>query len=186
MKRNILNSSHLLELKKRRRRIVLSKILLYIFGFLVIFALSAYASHASIFNTKGIEITGNKTIDTEKIKEVVQGEIVGNYLHFFPKTNILFYPKKNIENKLKATFKRLREVAVFVSDEKILQVSISEREPKYTWCGETINLEKEEKCNFLDETGFIFDEAPYFSKNVYFKFYGALPTDFAKFVSFCF
>jgi hypothetical protein len=28
------------------------------------------------------------------------------------------------------------------------------------------------KCYFTDEKGYIFDEAPYFSGNVYFKFYG--------------
>ena len=63
-------------------------------------------------------------------------------------------------------------------------MSLTERQPKYTWCGETISYGKDQKCNFLDEAGFIFDEAPYFSGEVYFKFYGALPKDFAKFISF--
>jgi hypothetical protein len=44
-------------------------------------------------------------------------------------------------------------------------------------------LPSEEKCYFMDESGFVFDEAPYFSGEVYFKFYGQME-DFHKLVSF--
>ncbi|MEI8174892.1 MAG: hypothetical protein WCG28_03010 [bacterium] len=184
MRKNVLNSPHLLELKKKRRRIVLSKILLSIFLFVVIFGSLAYISHTPFLNISGIEITGSKAIDTEKVKEIVQRNISGNYLWFFPKTNIFFYPKNKIKNELSETFKRLKDVAFTISSDKTLQVSLLEKDPKYIWCGETIDLTKEEKCSFVDETGFIFDDAPFFSKEVFFKFYGVLPTDFAKFVLF--
>ena len=54
---------------------------------------------------------------------------------------------------------------------------MSERTEKYTWCGLTLPEEASlgtnaQKCYFLDEDGYIFDEAPYFSGEVYFKFYG--------------
>jgi hypothetical protein len=194
MRKNVLNSPHLLELKKKRRRIILSKILLSIFLFVVIFASMAYISRTPFLNIQGIETTGSKAIDIEKIKEIVQKDISGNYLWFFPKTNILFYPKNEIKNELSETFKRLKDVAFSVTGEKILQLSILEREPKYIWCGEVpeallmeVSISKasgKEQCDFMDETGFIFDEAPFFSKEVFFKFYGILPADFAKFILF--
>jgi hypothetical protein len=194
MRKNVLNSPHLLELKKKRRRIILSKILLSIFLFAVIFASMAYISRTPFLNIQGIETTGSKAIDIEKIKEIVQKNISGNYLWFFPKTNILFYPKNEIKNELSETFKRLKDVAFSVTGEKILQLSILEREPKYIWCGEVpeallmeVSISKasgKEQCDFMDETGFIFDEAPFFSKEVFFKFYGILPADFAKFILF--
>ena len=74
----------------------------------------------------------------------------------------------------------------------MLEVSLTERMALYTWCGDTINLviglpsgdstAREEKCYFVDEAGYIFDEAPYFSGDVYFKFYGLanLGTYFSK------
>ena len=48
----------------------------------------------------------------------------------------------------------------------------------YTYCGETLPpidtpIEDSNKCYFIDEAGYIFDDAPYFSGAVYLKFYGA-------------
>lgn len=184
MRKNVVNSPHLLELKKKRRMIVLSKILLSVFLLSIIFASLAYISRTPFLNIKDTEIIGSKIIDNQKVQEIVQKDIAGNYLWFFPKTNILLYPKNEIRYELKETFKRLKDVTFAISSDKTLQVSLLEREPKYIWCGETIDLTKEEKCNFLDETGFTFDEAPLFSKEVFFKFYGVLPVDFAKFILF--
>ncbi|MCX6747702.1 MAG: hypothetical protein NTW98_02020, partial [Candidatus Nomurabacteria bacterium] len=56
--------------------------------------------------------------------------------------------------------------------------------------------EEEKNCYFMNEAGYIFDKAPYFSGNVYFKFFGVLdqktenplgqsyfPENFSKMVS---
>ena len=62
-----------------------------------------------------------------------------------------------------------------IKNRRILEIAVTERSGKYIWCGETFNLESKpqiEKCYFLDDEGYIFDEAPYFSGEVYFKFYG--------------
>ena len=51
---------------------------------------------------------------------------------------------------------------------------LSERIALYTWCG--VKSEEDKKCYFMDEDGYVFDEAPYFSGDIYFKFYGLLDT----------
>ena len=79
MKRNVLNSPHLFELKKGRRRIFLNKLLLFLFALLVILAGLAYFSRVSGLNIKAVEITGNKVTDAETIKIAVEKEIMGNY-----------------------------------------------------------------------------------------------------------
>lgn len=173
-KRNVLNSPRLLEFKKKKRRVLLTKILLSIFTLLAVFAGLAYISRLPIFNIREVKITGNKVIDKDMIKTSVEKEIVGNYLWFFPKKNILFYPKNTIKNKLLDEFKILKDMTFSITDDKFLEVSISERTASYTWCEDdlVVGVPSGEKCYFMDETGFIFAEAPYFSGEVYFKFYG--------------
>jgi cell division septal protein FtsQ len=171
-KRNVLSSPRLTELKKHRRRAVLNKILLALFGLVAIFILLAFISRLNILNISQIEISGNKVVDTEALKGMVQEQITGKYLWLFPKTNILFYPKNNITNALQDKFKRLNSINLSIKN-KTLEISLSERIAQYTWCGNIPpQTNNEQQCYFMDENGYIFDEAPYFSGAVYFKFYG--------------
>lgn len=171
-KRNVLNSPRLLELKKRRQRTILFKIFIFSFAFLIFFILLAFISRLNSLNITEIKIIGNKIVDTEILKTTVKQQIAGKYLWLFPKTNILIYPQNIIRNELQNKFKRLNNINFSIKNNQILEISVTEREAKYTWCGSSIDLSVEEKCYFMDENGYIFDEAPYFSGEVYFKFYG--------------
>ena len=181
-KRNVLNFPRLSELKKQRQKVFLSQVFLIGSIFIAVLVGLVYISRISRLNINAIEVVGNKVIDTEVIKQVVENETSGKYVWLLPKTNIFFYPKNSIKQNLSSQFKRLKDIDVAIKDRNILEIQVSEREPKYLWCGQEVHAE--EKCSFLDETGFIFDEAPYFSGEVYFKFYGKLPTDFARFILF--
>ena len=176
MKRDILNSPRLTELKKHRRKTILNKILLCLLGLFAVFFLFAYLSRLKTLNISEIQITGNKVVDTEAIKTVVEGQIAGKYLWLFPKSNIFFYPENNIKHELWNEFKRINNINLSINNNKILEISLTERDAKYTWCGEApdliAKLPSEEQCYFMDANGYIFDIAPYFSGDVYFKFYG--------------
>lgn len=173
-KRNILSSPRLLELKRKKRNIFVRKITIFMFLFLAIIALLSYLSRIQRLNISEVEIVGNKIIETEFIKKAVQKEISGKYVWLFPKANIFFYPKGKIKNELSNQFKRLKDITLSIENRKTLIISVAERIPKYTWCGAlpVTNNNVQENCYFLDEEGYIFDEAPYFSGEVYFKFYG--------------
>jgi cell division septal protein FtsQ len=183
MKRNVLNSPGLLELKKRRHKVFLKKILILLLGVIVIFLSLAYLSHLNKLNISEIDIVGNKVLDTETLKIAVKEQITGKYLWLFPKTNIFLYPQNTIKNELQNEFKRIKDISLLIKNTKTLQISLTERVALYTWCGENFSgvgipqgsptPEKENKCYFVDEDGYVFDEAPYFSGNIYFKFYGA-------------
>lgn len=182
-KRNILDSPGLLKLKKRRHKDALNKILVSLFGFVVIVILSSYLSRLGRMNISEIQIVGNKIVDAEKLKAEVEKQIAGKYFWLFPKTNILFYPQGAIKTKLQNKFKRLKSVNFSIKNNKTLEISVSERVALYTWCGaksaENASLASEEnqKCYFMDADGCVFDEAPYFSGDIYFKFYGLLDAD---------
>lgn len=184
MKRNVLNSPGLLELKKRKRRVFLNRILIFLFGFLFVFFFLAYLSNFNKLNIREIEIIGNKVLDTEILNKVIVEQIAGKYLWFFPKTNIFLYPKNNIKAELQNKFKRIKDISFTIKNTKTLEVSLVEREAKYTWCGimpapavkplETSGFTAgAQECYFMDKDGYVFDEAPYFSGNIYFRFFGA-------------
>ena len=177
-KRNVLSSPRLSELKAKRQKVLFAKIFLSVLALTIIFTGLSYLSRIPRLNISSIEVVGNKVIDTEKIEQVAQSNITGKYLWLFPKTNISLYPKSKINKELSVSFKRLKEIDISIKDNKVLEISVSEREAKYLWC------ETEEKCYFMDESAFIFDEAPYFSGEVYFKFYGQANSDFIKFFTF--
>ena len=176
--RNILNSPRLLKFKKEKRRTLIKKILFRSFLVFLFLAVLSFLSRWEKININAFEVAGNKVIETKEIESVMTERINGNYFWFFPKTNFLLYPKEAIEKELTQKFKRIDSISLNVIDFRTLEVSLSEKAALYTWCGATpykLNEEKE-KCYFLDENGFIFDEAPYFSGEVYLKFYGSVGT----------
>jgi cell division septal protein FtsQ len=170
-KRNVLNSPRLLELKKHRQRVVLNKILIFLLGLLAIFLSLVFISRLKAVNISDIEIIGNKIVDADAIKADVQGELAGKYLWLFPKSNVLIYPENAIKNELQNKFARLKDINLSLKNNSILEISVSERMPEYLWCG-TVPAPSDELCYFMDVDGYIFDTAPYFSGEVYFKFYG--------------
>ena len=170
----VLNSPRFIELKKKQHKAIRRKILFITIFFIFVLVGLSFLSKWQALNISDIKITGNKVIETKTIEDIVQGKISGNYLYFLPKTNFLFYPKKEIVEELTAKFKRIKDISINVSNLKTLNISLTERTALYTYCGVApAELdEKDQKCYFMDEDGFIFDEAPYFSGEVYTKFYG--------------
>jgi hypothetical protein len=180
---SVLNSPRLLELKRKKNKILRKKILIYLCIFVAIIIGLSFLSKWQKLNIIDIQISGNKVIETNLIEEIAKEKIAGDYLYFFPKTNFLLYPRAQIEESLALKFKRLTDISVKVINPQKLEISVSERIPLYTYCGLTppdTSDEKavhEQKCYFLDKEGYIFDEAPYFSGEVYLKLYGAVSGD---------
>ncbi len=175
IKKSILYSPRIREIKKKKNRVVRRKILIYIILFIATLILVGFSLKWQKINIQQITISGNKVIDTELIKNIVAENLVDNYFYILPKTNSLFYPKDKIMLDLSSKYKRLKDITLNVDKLENLNVKVNERTAYFTWCGEipedaTINIE--EKCYFVDDEGYIFDEAPYFSGEVYFKFYG--------------
>jgi hypothetical protein len=72
-------------------------------------------------------------------------------------------------------YKRLKDIAISIKNPTTLEISLTERIASYTWCGANLpeSNNSGQKCYFLDQDGYIFDEAPYFSGDIYLRFYGA-------------
>lgn len=179
--KNLPISSRILEIKRNRRirRIRLSIIFSIIF-ILFIFGLSYSSSHRKL-TLDGIIVSGNSIIDDKEVKSKVESDLVGNYLHLFSRANIFIYPKKQIYNDLIKSFPRIESLLVYRENLNTLHIEITERLGSYLYCGveiPEISSEIGENCYFLNNNGYIFDKAPYFSGDIYFKYY--LPISFDK------
>jgi len=173
MRRDVLNSPKLVELKTKRRNIFVRKIALLVFGLAFIFFALSYLSSLRQVTVNSIEVDGNKVIDTKDIQKVANEKLSGKYFWLFSRKNVLFYPEKKIERALADEFKRLTNIDLEIKRGNVLVISVDERVPMYSWCGKELPVHAQtEKCYFLDDEGYMFDEAPYFSGHVYFKFYG--------------
>jgi hypothetical protein len=181
--RSFLNSPRILELKKEKHKVLLIKISLSFLLLLLLLIGLIFLSRWKKLNINDIQVSGNSVTNTTDIDAIISQNLTGYYFWVFPKTNFLLYPKKEIVKKLANTFKRLKDISLSVRNLQTLNVSLTERNRLYTYCGTTSNLSAElanqipaqtETCYFLDENGYIFDQTPYFSGGVYTKFYGTV------------
>lgn len=182
-KRSVLNSPRLNQIKRARYVKKRNKILLYSFLIIIFLAGVIALSRWQEINISEISISGNKVVETEDIKKIIESDLSGRYLFAFPKKNFAIYPKKKIKEDLSSGLRRLKDIKLSVKDTKTLEVEVSERKPSFTWCGDSLpegaHKFEENKCYFMDEGGYIFAEAPYFSGEVYFRFIGKIrrPSD---------
>ncbi len=109
-----------------------------------------------------ISVTGNDVTQASDIQNVVKENLQGKFLGLIPKSSIVFYPKSQIEKALATSMPRLSAVALTLTGADSVQVIVSERKPFALYCTD--------KCYFMDETGYIYSEAPSFSDGVYITY----------------
>lgn len=171
-------SSKIEELKKRRKKILKIKIIILFVFIILIFVGLVFLSRWQKLNIETIQIEGNKVLDKEDLDKIIKNELNKKYIWLFPKSNVILLPKNKLKKELMSELGRIETLEFNLPNFNTLEVKITERVALYTWCGEElppVELAKEkEDCRFVDNKGFVFDQAPYFSGNVYFKFYGKL------------
>lgn len=173
-----LSSTRLKKIKEKRRRASQKRFYLVLTSIIVFFVALIFISRINGINVVRVEVSGNKIIDVPDIQKIAEEEINGNYFLFIPKSNYFLVPKNKIKNSLFQEYPRLNEINIKVSENQTLALEVKERDTQFTWCGEDLPREgirpEEVKCYFTDAEGFVFDESPYFSSDVYFRFYGDL------------
>ena len=124
-----------------------------------------------------IEVSGNEITDTSAIVANIQKSLSGSYLYVVPKTTIFFYPKSKVAASLKKDFPRFNSIQIALINKNTLLVRVTEERGTALWCGEdTAVLDYKSACYFTDSSGQIIDTAPYYSGNVYVRFYGGTIT----------
>lgn len=180
-KRSALRSGKLA--KKKRQT-------LYLKGFAILVLLassvagSVYGLSRSEIIIHNISVSGTEALVSGDIRAVAESELAGKYLFLFPKKNILLYPQGGIEAAILDVYKRVKSVEVSRSGLQEVSIQIEERKPFAAWCRKQKEVFEDgvsddvsnvtESCYFLDDGGYIFAEAPRFTGDVYFRYYGLL------------
>ncbi len=163
-KRDILGSS-----KKLRRKRIIWKLVLGFLILLFIFGCATAFFYISYLRIKKISIEGNSSLSTEKISGEVSDYLNGKFFRIFPRDNILILPKEAIVSNLLSKFPRIKEVSLNKNFPDSISVKIKERQQEALLC---INDSPSAGgCAFIDKNGYVFEKAPYFSGDVYLKFF---------------
>lgn len=176
-KKHILNSPRLQEFENARKEKQNKKRKIIFLAFFIIFIGLIILSRYHKFRISNIEVLGSNVIDKNLIEDNIKQSISGYYFFVLPKNNFVLLPEKQIRVALQTAFPRLTNINTSLTKENTITINVEERSGKYLWCGvalvEEVSLENT-KCYFMDESGFLFDEAPFFSGNVYLRFIGPL------------
>lgn len=171
-RRDIITTPRVEEMRREKRRARILRIVIIAILIIVVGAGLVLLSRIRPILIDTVVVTGARVIEPTAIEASVRSNITGAHLYLFPKRNALIYPKRKILRQLRETFPRIETVTITQNGFQELDVTISEREGKYLWCGNVFPEPVGAHCYFMDHTGFIFTEAPYFSGTVYFKWYG--------------
>ena len=137
---------------------------------------TGYLSEREEVTVREIVIRGNSVVSEEELRGAVSAALEGTYLFLFPKRNVLWYPRGGVEAAALSAFPRLKTADVVTDDLQKIVLTVEERVPQGLWCGDEYKSPSGgDRCYFLDDEGFIYADAPEFSGNVFFRYFGTLP-----------
>lgn len=159
----------------RAKRISRNRRLGILFGALLVTVLGGFIFfvHLPRYQLVDTVVIGNQIVGVEEITTEVNTILSGKKLYVIPYKNAFFYPKKQIVDTLAQKFPKLKDINVYRIGYKKLVVSVTERRGYALWCGShLLTSDVVLPCYFTDDTGMIISLAPYFSGNVYPRFFG--------------
>lgn len=140
----------------------------------LVFGIS-FLSRLESFTIVAIRVADADGVVYEEAARTLDQALTRNLLWIFSRRTVFFYPKGAMAAMLRSQNPRIDTVTFEVTADHTLLAHLSLRKPYATWCGGERSAEP--ACYFLDEKGYIFAPASYFSGTVFVKYYRALPED---------
>ena len=172
--------SHEEYLRKKRNR-KLWRFIVVVLLVVLIVGVASYISHRQELRISKVELNGGILVTQSDIESKTLTHLYGSYFWLFSKGNSFWYPKGDLEDYLRQTFKRIDSIDIHLKGLKTLVINIKERKPFAIWCNTptaSTTVQKlengSEECYFIDQNSTIFAKAPYFSGDAYFKYYGLI------------
>jgi hypothetical protein len=111
---------------------------------------------------KDVIVEGVETVNRDALVSEVRGVLNEKTLWFIPKDRLFLLPKEEIKSVLTDKFIKIKTVELPDKFNQALIVLVKERKPRALLC----DLDNK-NCAFLDETGFVYEEAPFFSSGIF-------------------
>ena len=137
---------------------------LFILVFLIVLVGPVFVLRSEKLKVSQVSVSGNAVTQSSEVESLVRERLSGYYLGLIPRSSTLFYPKNEIMDALDKQIPRLASVSVSLDGFRGVSVEVIEREPSALYCAE---LNDDEECYFLDNSGYIYSEAPDFTTGVY-------------------
>jgi len=135
-------------------------------------------SHLKSLVIDDIKVVGAEVLDKDELREKVLDYLSGNSALLYAKGNIFLFSKNKLEDFVYKEFPRVYQVLDIERQKQTLLIEIEERTSAYLWCGRNAPVYQDrfsdKDCYFIDQKGFIFDKAPFFTDGVYLSFYGGV------------
>lgn len=154
------NTETLLRKKKIRRywRITLTLSFLIV----LLYGVSFWSANESI-KISEVNVSGNKFVSTEKIKQIFDESTSGKYFFIASKRNFLLMPRsamiRKIENELP-----VKSVTIHIDDLIVANIEVVEHDPWGLWCDDSVTEESSDnmsdECYFVNDNGLAFIVAP--------------------------
>lgn len=176
MRNDIIASS-----KRIRRKQILTKAVLATLGIFVLLSSIVAFFYIPKFRIKNIGIEGLMILEKESLQSGIFNFLKNKFFGILPYDNIFILPKEKLTSFISRKFPPLKKVSVSRDFPQGVFILVEERKPESLWCrGEKSSVIQTELalrsfseggCAFMDENGFIFQAAPFFSGDIFLKFF---------------
>ncbi len=141
---------------------------LFVFFLLVLFFSSSFASlfFFDSFKIKEIKVEGNSSVSTEDVLGEIKNIMAQKIWGIIPADRIFTIRREKIKLEILDQFKKFSRAEVLGGFSRVFSMRVEERRPAAILC-----VFEGKDCFFLDETGFVFENAPYFTGGVFLKFF---------------
>jgi hypothetical protein len=148
---------------------------------LAVFSWVAVISHLSFlrfFTINVIEIKGVSQGLHSTVRAAANEAISGDYFNLLSRSNILIYPKQDIEERIKQASARVEEVQIERHGLTSIFITVKEKDPEALVCANFPDFDdrhqldtSEDQCAFADEGAVLYDYAPAMSGTMYNRYY---------------
>ncbi len=135
-----------------------SLVLFFSFGFFSLFLFDR-------FKINEIRVEGNSSVKTVSVLTEIKNIMAQKIWGIIPGDRIFTLEREKIKAEILKRFKKFSQAEVSGGFSQVFSIKVEERRPAAILC----SFEGKD-CFFLDETGFVFENAPYFTSGVFLKF----------------
>lgn len=145
--------------EKQKKDPVFARAIFRIVFFLFLSSVIYILSFSPFLEVKNVEIKGVSELDYEKVFDKVNGVIQEKHFRFIPKSNLIIFPQRQIEEELLSSFKKIKNIETKKVFPDRVEINILERKTLLIWCSSGY-------CYIIDENGYAYMTADFGSEEV--------------------
>jgi hypothetical protein len=138
----------------------------------------SYASYLPRYSFGPVSVQGAQAVSASAIADYAESIVYNGSHQFFSRANIFLYPKALIEKDIPLEFPRIASASITTRSlfSNAITISVVERQPFALWCASD---QTSTDCYYLDQSGYIFAQAPTAATSSEYIFSGGVSTSTA-------